>query len=52
VTRPKDVWRICGHKVDDSPGRGCTCKTSNPSNKTIAAAKKRLGETEGAEKEA
>jgi hypothetical protein len=51
--RPHDVWRICGHKVDDSPDHGCTCTWTNqwryPTNKTIAEAKKRLGMTEDAE---
>jgi hypothetical protein len=53
--RPTNTWRICGHKVDGSPSRGCTCTWTNqwryPTNKTIAEAKERLGMTEDAERE-
>lgn len=28
MTRPDDVWRVCGNAVAYGPGGGCTCTTS------------------------
>lgn len=31
MSRPLDTWRICGNRLNDKPGKGCTCKPNDPS---------------------
>lgn len=49
MTRPKDVWRVCGKPVTvpadlNKKGRGCDCTGRElRGRKSVAAGRKRLG---------
>lgn len=46
MTRPADVWRVCGLSVTAGPGSGCTCTTS-PNRWTAQRALARLDSEKG-----
>lgn len=46
MTRPADVWRVCGQPVAGGPGSGCTCTTS-PNRWTAQRALARLDDQKG-----
>jgi hypothetical protein len=46
MTRPVDVWRVCGEPVTDGPGSGCTCTTA-PNRWTAQRALNRLNDVKG-----
>lgn len=46
MTRPVDVWRVCGRPVTGGDGRGCTCTTS-PNRWTAQRAIDRLESEKG-----
>jgi hypothetical protein len=43
MTRPADVWRVCGKPVTGKPGCGCTCTPRDPSAYLARKALDRLG---------
>lgn len=46
MTRPPDVWRVCGERVAAGPGSGCTC-TTNPNRWAAQRALARLESEKG-----
>lgn len=45
MTRPVDVWRVCGNPIAPGEGSGCTC-TTNPNRWTAQRALARLDSDE------
>lgn len=43
MTRPVDIWRICGEDVAYGPGCGCTCGPGDPTRLRAERAAERLG---------
>lgn len=42
MTRPADVWRVCGRPLTDGEGRGCTCAPNDPTRRAAEKAVARL----------
>ena len=44
MNRPLDTWRVCGHPVNETDNRGCTCKTIDPTALQVTKALERLAQ--------
>lgn len=47
MTRPVDVWHVCGNPVTTDEGCGCTCTPNDPTRRRADLAVARLNPKKG-----